>query len=116
MNNLERLWEDISLIYEAKITKDILSVDNSFHFNTRDYRYNLYIEYRLSRMWDDMEIVDGPSIFLKYADHSDWPIKLTADQESYSDADEELRSEIMKDIYEHILPLIREAKLRKIGL
>lgn len=116
MKKLERLWEDISLIYEAKINKDILSVDNSFHFNTRDYRYNLYIEYRLSRMWDDMEIVDGPSIFLKYADHSDWPIKLTADQESYSDADEELRSEIMKDIYEHILPLIREAKLRKIGL
>ena len=109
MKKLERLWKDISLIYEAKITKDILSVDNSFLFNTRDYRYNLYIEYRLSRMWDDMEIVDGPSIFLKYADH-------TADQESYSDADEELRSEIMKDIYEHIQPLIREAKLRKIGL
>ena len=115
MNNLERLWEDISLIYEAKITKDILSVDNSFLFNTRDYRYNLYIEYRLSRMWDDTEIVDGPSIFLKYADHSDWH-KTYDDQESYSDADEELRSEIMKDIYEHILPLIREAKLRKIGL
>jgi hypothetical protein len=67
-------------------------------------------------MWDDMEIVDGPSIFLKYSDHSDWHKTKYWHMESYSDADEELRSEIMKDIYEHILPLIREAKLRKIGL
>lgn len=115
MKKLERLWKDISLIYEAKTTKDILSVDNSFIFNTRDYRYNLYIEYRLSRMWDDMEIVDGPSIFLKYSDRL-LQKHIYDDQESYSDADEELRSEIMKDIYEHIQPLIREAKLRKIGL
>jgi hypothetical protein len=109
---LVKLWEDISMIFNAKQHLDfrVDSTDNRYEWaGCKGVRYILFIEYNLINMWGDSSSLPASAISLVSIDKKGFYVE-------YLEEDKFEQSVIIKEIYEHISPVIREAKLKKIGL
>lgn len=109
---LAKLWEDISMIFKSKHDLDfqVDSADNRYEWAGREgVRYILFIEYNLINMWGDSSSLPASAISLVSIDKTGFYVE-------YLEEDKFEQAVIIKEIYEHISPVIREAKLKKIGL